>query len=112
MSNATLLVHPGGLSISSRFRVGGWPEVVYRWPVVVIQTLRPLAVGPSILFEMNGELASCTLWWFHGERLRAAVRRAGLRIIGVRRLGWEAPHPVSTYALGEHANEVPSAIVE
>jgi hypothetical protein len=78
---------------------------------VVIQRLRPLAVGPSILFEMNGELASCLVWWFDGERLRHALRRAGMTIIEVSRLGWERPHRVGIEALGEHANEVPKVVV-
>jgi hypothetical protein len=111
MSNATLRVHPGGFSISSRFRVGGWANIEYDWPAVVIQRLRPLAIGPSVLFEMNGELGSCMVWWFEGERLRAALKRAGLRIIEVTHLGWERPHHVSVEALGKHATQVPRAII-
>lgn len=111
VSNATLGVYPGGFTVSSRFARGGWPESDYRWPAVVIQTLRPFG-GPSVLFDINGALASCAVRRFDGARLRSALESADLMIIDVSRLGWEAPHRVTRAALGEHADEVPSSVVE
>jgi hypothetical protein len=108
MSNATLLIFEGGFAVRSRFLVGTWSDTECRWPVVVIQTLRPIS-GPSLLFEMNGKLASCRVM-FEGRRLRAALKRAGFTIIEVSQLGWEAPRRVSKDILGVHASEVPSAI--
>ncbi len=128
--NASLRVYSGGFTVRSRFKGGFTPhsrlewvfltglrgaltpqEVHYRWPVVVIQTLRPFG-GASVLFAMSGELASCTVWWNQGPRLRAALNLAGLTIIEDGRWGWEAPHRVRRETLGAHAGDVPDAIID
>ncbi len=126
--NAILRVYSGGFTVRSRFKGGFTPvsrfewvaltrfrgglsrqEIEYRWPVVVIQTLRPFGEA-KLLFEMSGELASCTVS-FQGARLRAALDRAGLTIVEVTGWGWEAPHRVDRETLGAHARELPGAIV-
>jgi len=68
--------------------------------------------GPSVLFDLNGALASCAVRRFGGARLRSARESAGLMIIDVSRLEWEAPHRVTRTALGEDVDEVPSSVVE
>jgi hypothetical protein len=108
-SNAVLQVYRGRLTVTSRFRVGGWPEIEYRWPTVVLQTLWPFG-APTILFETDGKLASCWVRSGH-DRLRGVLEQAGFAVVEVRRLGWEAPHPVSEAVLGTHAQHVPNAII-
>jgi hypothetical protein len=57
-----------------------------------------------------GRLARCAVQ-FEGRRLRAALERAGLMTIEVRRLGWEAPHRVDATVLGAHVTDLPRVVV-
>jgi hypothetical protein len=78
LNNATLRIGSARFLVHSRFARGGWPDTKYCSPIVVIQTLRPLG-GPSLLFEMDGKLASCSVRGSERARLRAALEHAGLR---------------------------------
>jgi len=111
VSNATLYVRPGRFTLEARRfyqRIGGWQEIEYEWPAVVVETLLPLG-GPGLLFEMSGKLARCALPR-QGARLRHVLHRAGFSVVEVRRWGWEAPRLVDPSVLGEHVGGVPRAV--
>jgi hypothetical protein len=59
---------------------------------------------------MTDGLARCAVL-FNGARLRNALDHAGISVIEVRRWGWDQPHPVEVSVLGEHAADVPRAVV-
>jgi hypothetical protein len=111
-SNAALEVYPGGFTVRpNRLEQAmyGWREANYTWPVVVVETLRPLGTcGP--LFEISGRLARCSVL-LQRERLLRALERAELTIVQTTRWGREAPHPVPRERLGVHATEVPDSII-
>jgi hypothetical protein len=109
-SNATLLISHGRFVVRSRFVRGGWPDTDYRWPAVLIQTLRPWGRS-SVLFEMSAKLASCSVPRSQRTRLYSGLERAGFAIVEERRLGWETPHPATREVLGARATDVPGAIV-
>jgi hypothetical protein len=112
LTNATLFIRPGGFTMEARpfyRRIGGWEELSYDWPAVVVETLRPFS-GSGLLFEMSGKLARCAVQ-FQGARLRAAVNRAGFVVVEWRHWGWEAPCRVPPDVIGEQAANVPHAVM-
>jgi hypothetical protein len=112
LSNATLFIRPGRFTVEARRyyrRIGGWDQLAYDWPTVVVETLRPLG-GPGLLFEMSGKLARCAVQ-FQGQRLRGALSRAGFVVIEWSHWGWEAPRRVPPDVIGEQAANVPAVVV-
>ncbi len=112
LSNATLFVCPGRFTMQARRfyrRIGGWEQVEYDWPAVVIETLRPIG-GPGLLFEMSTKLARCAVPR-QGARLRNALNRAGFVVVEFRHRGWEARRRVPADVVGGEAANVPRAIL-
>ncbi len=112
LCNAALYIRPGAFTVEARrfySYISGWRAVEYRWPAVVVETLRPLG-DPGLLFEMSGKLARCQVRR-DGARLRQALDSAGFAVIEVRHWGWEKPHPVAASELGGHAGSVPRSVV-
>ena len=94
ISTARLDIYPGGFTVRAvglERRLFGWDEVEYTWAAVVLETHIP-TWDPGLLFEFRSELARCGLKPWDRRSVVAALERAGLAIIEVRHLGWEAPH--------------------
>jgi hypothetical protein len=86
----------------------GWTEIEYRW--AVLERHIP-TWGSGLLIEMRSELARCAIKQWEHRRVVAALQRAGLSVIELRHVGWEAPHRVSPDLLGAHAKDVPSVVL-
>jgi hypothetical protein len=113
ISTARLDVYPGGFTvrpIELERLMFGWDDVEYRWPAVVLETHIP-TWDPGLLFELRSELARCGLKHWDRRRALAALERAELTVIEVRRLGWEAPHRVHSDVLGPLVEDVPEVVV-
>jgi hypothetical protein len=112
LCNASLFIRPGRFTTEARGhyrRIGGWDELDYDWPTVVVETLKPFG-SPGLLFEMSRSLARCAVPR-QGDRLRDALRRAWFQLLEWRHWGWEAPRPVPPDVIGEQAANVPRAVI-
>jgi len=112
LHNCALTVNSDGFTVVATLAeraIGGWDEYRFRGRVVVIDSIRPIG-GPGLLFDTPSGLARCAVQ-FGGTLLRRALSAAGLEIVEVSHIGWEAPRPIAPEVLGGHRAELPACFV-